>query len=79
MNSWIGQLQIKVKQLDILEGNYVPQGWNDAETEQLLVRRGLLNVTSRQSFHPRQDARGATRTESLSTTAAERIIPDLER
>ena len=37
-------LRIKVKQLDILEGNYVPQGWNDTESEQLLVRRGLLNV-----------------------------------
>ena len=37
-------LGIEVKQLDILEGNYVPQGWDDAEWEQQLVRRGLINV-----------------------------------
>lgn len=37
-------LGIKVTQLDILEGNYVPQGWEEAEWEQQLVRRGLLDV-----------------------------------
>ena len=37
-------LGIRVTQLDILGGNYVPQGWNDAEMEQLLVRRGVLDV-----------------------------------
>ena len=37
-------LGIEVTQLDILEGNYVPQGWEDAEWEQQLVRRGLLDV-----------------------------------
>ena len=37
-------LGIKVTQLDILRGNYVPQGWHDAEWEQQLVRRGFINV-----------------------------------
>jgi hypothetical protein len=37
-------LRIKVEQLDILEGNYVPQGWHDDDWEQRLVRRGLINV-----------------------------------
>ena len=37
-------LKIKVTQLDILEGNYVPLGWADEEWEQQLVRRGLINV-----------------------------------
>ena len=35
---------IKVEQLDILEGNYVPKGWNDMEWEQQLARRGLIDV-----------------------------------
>ena len=38
------ELNIKVAQLDILEGNYVPQGWNDDDWEQRLVRRGIINV-----------------------------------
>ena len=37
-------LKINVTQLDILEGNYVPQGWANEEWEQQLVRRGLINV-----------------------------------
>jgi hypothetical protein len=37
-------LKIKVEQLDILEGNYVPQGWNDDDWEQRLARRGLINI-----------------------------------
>ena len=37
-------LNFKVEQLDILKGNYIPQGWNDYETEQQLVRRGLINI-----------------------------------
>ena len=37
-------LNIKVAQLDILEGNYVPQGWHDDDWEQRLVRRGIINV-----------------------------------
>ena len=37
-------LKIEIKQLDILEGNYMPQGWADEEWEQKLVRRGLINV-----------------------------------
>ena len=37
-------LKFRVEQLDILEGNYVPQGWNDDDWEQRLVRRGLIEV-----------------------------------
>ena len=37
-------LNIKVEQLDILEGNYVPRGWGVDDWEQRLVRRGLINV-----------------------------------
>lgn len=42
-------LGIKVEQLDILEGNYVPKGWEDAEWEWQLVRRYLINVLSQKS------------------------------
>ena len=35
---------IKVEQLDILEGNYVPKDWDDMEWEQTLARRGLIDV-----------------------------------
>lgn len=37
-------LRVNVEQLDILEGNYIPRGWNDDDWEQKLVRRGLINV-----------------------------------
>ena len=37
-------LGIKIAQLEILRGNYVPQGWADAEWEQQLTRRGLIDV-----------------------------------
>ena len=37
-------LGIKIQQLDILAGNYLPKGWNDERWEQQLVRRGLINV-----------------------------------
>ncbi len=37
-------LSIKIAQLEILRGNYVPQGWADAEWEQQLARRGLIDV-----------------------------------
>ena len=37
-------INIKVAQLDILEGNYVPRGWNEAEWEQQLLRRRLIDV-----------------------------------
>lgn len=37
-------LRFKVEQLDIMEGNYHPQGWNDDELEQRLVRRGLIDL-----------------------------------
>jgi len=39
-------LKFKVQQLDILEGNYVPQGWHDDDSEQKLVRRHLIDVLS---------------------------------
>lgn len=37
-------LKIKVAQLDILEGNYVPPGWANEEWEQQLMRRGFINL-----------------------------------
>lgn len=37
-------LKFKVEQLDILEGNYSPQGWNDDDWEQKLVRKALIDV-----------------------------------
>ena len=37
-------LKFKVEQLDILEGNYIPQGWNDDYWEQKLVRKALIDV-----------------------------------
>lgn len=39
-------LKIRIEQIDILEGNYIPQGWHDDDWEQRLVRRGLINVLS---------------------------------
>lgn len=35
---------IDIKQLDIFEGNYMPQGWADDEWNQRLIQRGLINV-----------------------------------
>ena len=37
-------LKIEVEQLEILEGNYVPQGWDDAEWEENVIRRALIEV-----------------------------------
>jgi len=37
-------LNFRVEQLDILEGNYYPQGWSDEFREQLKFRRALLGV-----------------------------------
>ncbi len=37
-------LGIKIEQLSILEGNYIPQGWVEDDWEQRLVRRSLLDV-----------------------------------
>ena len=42
-------MNIKVEQLDILEGNYIPQGWLDDDWEQKLVRRHLVHVLSGKS------------------------------
>jgi hypothetical protein len=39
-------LQFKVDQMDIFEGNYIPQGWHDEDWEQKLVRKGLIDVLS---------------------------------
>lgn len=37
-------LNVKVQQLEILEGNYVPQGWEDREWEDIVFRRALIQV-----------------------------------
>ena len=37
-------LDFKVEQLEILEGNYIPQGWDDEANEQRIVRQSLINV-----------------------------------
>ncbi|MBV6271497.1 hypothetical protein KVP09_00995 [Alcaligenaceae bacterium CGII-47] len=39
-------LKVKIAQLDILHGNYVPQGWVNDDTDQRLARTQLLNVLS---------------------------------
>ena len=39
-------LKFKVEQIDILQGNYVPQGWHDDDWEQRLTRHLLINVLS---------------------------------
>lgn len=39
-------LKFKVEQMDIFEGNYVPQGWFDDDWEQKLARKGLIDVLS---------------------------------
>lgn len=37
-------MKFKVEQLDIMEGNYLPQGWNDDDWSQRQVRQGLLDL-----------------------------------
>ena len=39
-------LSIKVAQLDILQGNYVPRGWSADEEEQRWLRHAIMNVLS---------------------------------
>ena len=39
-------LKFKVQQLDILERNYIPQGWNDEDWEQRIARKALIDVMS---------------------------------
>ncbi len=39
-------LKFSVEQMDIFEGNYIPQGWHDEDWEQKLVRKGLVEVLS---------------------------------
>ena len=39
-------LDIKIAQLDILQGNYVPSGWFTDEEEQRWLRRALMHVLS---------------------------------
>ena len=43
------ELNVKIEQLSILEGNYIPQGWVDEDWEQRLVRRSLLDVLTAKS------------------------------
>lgn len=38
------KLGFKIEQLDIFEGGYIPQGWEDEYVEQQLVRRFLLDL-----------------------------------
>ena len=47
-------LDIKIAQLDILQGNYVPSGWSADEEELREVRRGLLNLLSGKGSIPIQ-------------------------
>ncbi len=48
LTSLIGEiakaLKIKIDLLEIYEGNYVPQGWADAEWDQTRIRRALIQV-----------------------------------
>lgn len=37
-------IKVKIEQMDIFEGNYVPQGWHDDDWEQRLMRRALTDV-----------------------------------
>lgn len=37
-------LRFKVEQLEIFEGGYTPQGWQDVETEQSIVRRLFAEI-----------------------------------
>ncbi|GAA0288301.1 DUF6680 family protein [Rhodovulum strictum] len=39
-------LKFNVEQMDIFEGNYIPQGWHDEDWEQKAVRKALLEVLS---------------------------------
>ncbi len=39
-------LKIEIAQLDILAGNYVPQGWQDDHVDERIVRFLLMNVLS---------------------------------
>ncbi|GGA73017.1 hypothetical protein GCM10011385_28610 [Nitratireductor aestuarii] len=39
-------LKFKVEQMDIFEGNYIPQGWHDEDWEQKIARKGLIDVLS---------------------------------
>ena len=38
------ELNLDVEQLDILEGNYLPRGWNEEDEIQRSIRKNLLNV-----------------------------------
>lgn len=40
------RLRFNAEQLDIFEGGYTPQGWEDVETEQSLLRRFTLELLS---------------------------------
>lgn len=39
-------LGYKLEQLDVLEGGYIPQGWNTTETEQQQMRQLLIELLS---------------------------------
>jgi hypothetical protein len=45
-------LKIKIEQIDILEGNYIPQGWHDEEEQNHLIKAQLVKVLQGQSALP---------------------------
>jgi hypothetical protein len=45
-------LKFKVEQLEIFEGGYTPQGWQDIETEQMIVRRLFADIGAGRRVFP---------------------------
>ncbi|MCB9964779.1 MAG: hypothetical protein H6855_01700 [Rhodospirillales bacterium] len=43
---------IKIEQLDILEGNYIPQGWQDQEDQNSFIRSQMIKVLQGQGAVP---------------------------
>ena len=54
MDAIANALDIKITQLEILQGNYVPSGWAADEDELRWLRRGLLNALSGKGSIPIQ-------------------------
>ena len=45
-------MNLKIEQLDILEGNYIPQGWQDQEDQNAFIKGQLIRVLQGQSAVP---------------------------
>jgi len=45
-------LKLNITQLEILDGNYIPQGWIDEEQQSSYIRRQLVKVLQGQSVIP---------------------------